>query len=59
MSEEEGGEREGFGELLRYTLAGYAAGLLAGVVLDRFGLQRSGLGHWLVRTLAGEGENSA
>jgi hypothetical protein len=26
-------------------------------VLDRFGLQRSGIGQWLVRTLAGEGES--
>ena len=57
MSEEEGEEKEGFGELLRYTLAGYGAGLLFGAALDRFGLQRSGLGQWLVRTLAGEGES--
>lgn len=55
--EEEGEEKEGFGELLRYTLAGYGAGLLAGAALDRFGLQRSGMGQWLVRTLAGEGES--
>ena len=57
MSEEEGEEKEGFGGLLRYTLAGYGAGLLVGAALDRFGLQRSGLGQWLVRTLAGEGES--
>jgi hypothetical protein len=57
MSDDEDEEEEGFGELLRYTLAGYGAGLLAGAALDRFGLQRSGLGQWLVRTLAGEGES--
>jgi hypothetical protein len=49
--------REEFGELLRYTLAGYLGGLLAGATLDSLGLQRSALGQWLVRTLAGEGES--
>lgn len=48
---------EEFGELLRYTAAGYVGGLLLGAVLDSFGLSRSGVGQWLVRTLAGEGES--
>ncbi len=52
---EEGGED--FTGLVRYTLAGYLAGLALGFVLDRFGFQRSGLGQWAVRTLAGEGES--
>ena len=52
---EEGGEE--FTSLVRYTLAGYLAGLALGFGLDRLGLQRSGLGQWAVRTLAGEGES--
>ena len=48
---------EGFGELLKFTLAGYVGGLAAGLILDGLGHQRSGLGQWLVRTLAGEGES--
>lgn len=52
---EEGGEE--FTSLVRYTLAGYIAGLVVGIGLDRLGLQRSGLGQWAVRTLAGEGES--
>lgn len=52
---EEGGEE--FTSLVRYTLAGYLAGLALGVGLDRLGLQRSGLGQWAVRTFAGEGES--
>lgn len=50
-------EGEGFSELIRYTLPGYLLGLLAGVFLDSQGLQRSPLGQWFVRTLAGEGES--
>ncbi|MBZ5587012.1 MAG: hypothetical protein LAO05_00430 [Acidobacteriia bacterium] len=60
MCAEEGPSREvtgEFRELLRYTVPGYLGGLLLGVVLDRLGLQRSGIGQWLVRTLAGEGES--
>lgn len=49
--------REEFGELLRYTLAGFSGGLLLAGALDSFGLQRSGLGQWAVRTLSGEGES--
>lgn len=48
---------EGFSELIRYTLPGYFLGLLVGVFLDSQGLQRSPLGQWFVRTLAGEGES--
>jgi hypothetical protein len=50
-------EPEEFGELIRYTLAGYVGGLIVGFVLDQLGFQRSALGQWLVRTLAGEGES--
>ncbi|UCH11126.1 MAG: hypothetical protein JSU61_04340 [Fidelibacterota bacterium] len=50
-------EEEEFGELLKFTAGGFAGGLLAGAVLDALGFQRSGLGQWLVRTLAGEGES--
>lgn len=49
---------EGFGELLRYTAAGYVGGLAVGAALDWHGLARSGVGQWLVRTLAGEGESA-
>ncbi len=59
MDETEGREREAgeFRELLRFTVPGYLGGIVLGAVLDRFGLQRSGVGQWLVRTLAGEGES--
>ncbi len=51
-------DQEGeFKELLRYTLAGYLGGIVLGGALDAFGFQRSALGQWLVRTLAGEGES--
>lgn len=52
---EEGGEE--FSSLVRFTLAGYLAGLILGLGLDRLGLERSGLGQWAVRTFAGEGES--
>lgn len=48
---------EEFGELLKYTLAGYVGGLALGGVLDYAGFQKSGLGQAAVRTLAGEGES--
>jgi hypothetical protein len=63
MSEEENGvleeKQEGgeFGELIKYTGGGFVGGLLAGAVLDHFGLQTSGVGQWVVRTLSGEGES--
>jgi len=50
-------EKEGFEELFRFTAAGFAGGLIAGVALDYLGFQRSGAGQWLVRTLSGEGES--
>lgn len=50
-------EEEGFGELIRYTLPGFAVSVLFGVVLDFFGFQTSVVGQWLVRTIAGEGES--
>ncbi len=50
-------EKEGFGELFKFTAAGFSAGLILGMVLDSFGFQRSGVGQWLVRTLSGEGES--
>lgn len=59
MSEDRIEEREGdeFGELIKYTGGGFAGGLLAGAALDHFGLHTSGIGQWIVRTLAGEGES--
>ncbi|MDH3456170.1 MAG: hypothetical protein OER90_04955 [Gemmatimonadota bacterium] len=50
-------ESEEFGELLRFTLAGYVGGLVLGGVLDAFAFQRSAVGQWLVRTVSGEGES--
>lgn len=50
-------ESEEFGELLRYTAAGYVGGLALGGLLDWGGFHRSGLGQAAVRTLAGEGES--
>ena len=52
-----GEEQEEFGELVRYTLAGYVGGLILGGSLDYFGFQQSAIGQWLVRTLSGEGES--
>jgi len=48
---------EEFGELLKYTAAGFGGGLLLAGALDWLGLQRSGLAQWAVRTLSGEGES--
>ncbi len=50
-------EGEEFGELLRYTLAGYVGGFALGGILDYLGFQRSAVGQWLVRTFSGEGES--
>ena len=47
---------EEFGELIKFTLAGFTGGLLLGVLLDSLGLQLSAAGQWMVRTLSGEGE---
>ncbi|MBM3311803.1 MAG: hypothetical protein FJY80_09870 [Candidatus Aminicenantes bacterium] len=54
---DEGPESEGFGELLKYTVAGYAGGLALGGTLDALGYSLSAIGQWLVRTLAGEGDS--
>jgi hypothetical protein len=48
---------EEFGELLKYTAAGFGGGLLLAGAFDSLGLQRSGLAQWAVRTLSGEGES--
>jgi hypothetical protein len=48
---------EDFGELAKFTIAGFAGGLALGVLLDSLGLQLSPVGQWLVRTLSGEGES--
>src|SRR3546814_11730665 len=56
--EREEDESEEYGELLKFTLAGFAGGLLAGAILAGLGTQRRGWGHWLVRTPAGEGERA-
>ncbi|MGH7205951.1 MAG: hypothetical protein ACREI2_07045 [Nitrospiraceae bacterium] len=50
-------DQEEFGELLKYTGAGFAGGLLTGALLDHFGFHQSALGQWIVRTLSGEGES--
>ena len=55
LEEEQGGEE--FGELIKYTGGGFAAGIISGALLDHFGFQGSGIGQWLVRTLSGEGES--
>jgi hypothetical protein len=53
--EEDSGEE--FGELARFTIAGFAGGLALGALLDSFGFQLNPVGQWLVRTLSGEGES--
>ncbi len=55
--DEAGPGQENFSELLKFTFAGYLAGLGLGSLLDFYGLQLSALGGWLVRTLSGEGES--
>ena len=50
-------EREGFRELLLFTLGGYALSLVSAYILDTFNLQRNPIGEWIVRTFAGEGES--
>jgi hypothetical protein len=50
-------EKGEFGELLKYTILGYAGGLFLGASLDYLGFKRSSIGQWLVRTLSGEGES--
>ena len=50
-------EEEEFGELIKFTLAGYAGGLGLGWLLDKLGFQQNPFGEWAVRTLSGEGES--
>ncbi|MFH1031587.1 MAG: hypothetical protein V1767_03340 [Chloroflexota bacterium] len=50
-------EKGEFSELIRYTLIGYAGGLILGALVDYLGFQSSAIGQWLVRTLSGEGES--
>lgn len=57
VDREEELKKEEFGELLKFTAAGFLGGLLAGVLLDSLGFQRSAVGQWIVRTLSGEGES--
>jgi hypothetical protein len=54
---DEGPETENFSELIKFTAAGWLAGLGLGALLDHYGFQVSAWGGWLVRTLAGEGES--
>lgn len=51
------GTEEGFGELLKFTTAGFVGGLALGALLDSLGFERSAIGQALVRTLSGEGES--
>lgn len=48
---------EPFGELLTYTVAGYAGGLVVAAALDWLGFKRNPIGQSVVRTLSGEGES--
>lgn len=52
-----GCQNEGFGDLLKFTLPGYAGGILLGAILDHFGFYLSAIGQWIVRTISGEGES--
>ena len=48
---------EEFGELVKYTGAGFISGLFLGAILDFFGFQTSAWGQWIVRTFSGEAES--
>jgi len=50
-------EKGEFGNLIKYTVIGYAGGLFLGALLDYLGFKISSIGQWLVRTLSGEGES--
>jgi hypothetical protein len=50
-------DSEDFSELIKYTGAGFAGGLILGALLDFLGFHRSAIGQWLVRTISGEGES--
>ncbi len=51
------GRESGFRELIRYTVPGYAVGLLSGLFLDLAGLSTNPYGQWLVRSISGESES--
>ena len=51
------GQEEEFGELIKFTASGFAAGLIAAVLFDLLGFPRNPIGQWIVRTLSGEGES--
>jgi hypothetical protein len=55
--ENEKESKEGFGELLKLTVAGFIGGLGLGVLLDLLGFQKNPIGQWIVRTISGEGES--
>ena len=55
--ESEEAAAEDFGELIKYSGAGFAGALILGVLLYYLEFQHSALGQWLVRTIAGEGES--
>ncbi len=48
---------EEFGELLKFTLAGYIVGILLALLLDGFEIRQNPIGEWAVRTISGEGES--
>ncbi len=48
---------EEFRELVKFTVSGFAAGLIAGGLFDSVGFHRSAVGQWIVRTFSGEGES--
>jgi hypothetical protein len=50
-------DNEDFSELIKYTGAGFAGGLIVGALLDFRGFHRSAIGQWRVRTISGEGES--
>ncbi len=50
-------EREEFGELIKFTFAGFLGSLFLGWILDSAGVRKNPIGEWAVRTLAGEGES--
>jgi len=48
---------EGFGGLIKFTLPGFAGGIITGALFDYFGYQFSTIGQIIVRTISGEGES--
>ncbi len=50
-------EKEEFSELIKFTLAGFIAGLSLGWLFDKLSFQKNPIGEFIVRVLAGEGES--